>query len=204
MQHDLEIIYDHYKDSNALIKSLERSRNRYFVLNSLILAFLIIITIQPIASIETFTSIIKQKAEINFSIEFGHIQSFVWLCQLYIITRYYQISLQIERQYSYVHIIENEISLKTSFTFSREGESYNKSYPMLIQIIYIFYTFIFPAIIFIVIIIKLDSESSDGFSNIIFDAIIASLSMFMISAYTLSRLNKKLISLIRKFLRIKR
>ena len=59
--------------------------------------------------------------------------------------RYVQDMLYVERQYLYLNKLEKEISyLSSTDIFSREGENYQKDYPIVLNLIDLFYKILMP------------------------------------------------------------
>jgi hypothetical protein len=75
-------------------------------------------------------------------------------------TRYYQTVIQIERQYDYIHHLEEIIGSRFTGTraFTREGKSYLNEYPLFSNWIWLLYTLAFPLIILLCITIRIYGE----------------------------------------------
>lgn len=73
------------------------------------------------------------------------IQTLLWLLIAYVMIRYIQDVLYIERQYIYLDSLEKEISNLSSIDiFMREGTNYQKDYPMVLNFIDLFYKMLMP------------------------------------------------------------
>ena len=73
--------------------------------------------------------------------------------------RYIQDMLYIERQYTYLDKLEKEISnLTISGIFSREGENYQRNYPMVLNFIDLFYKMLMPILFALINIVRILEE----------------------------------------------
>ena len=93
----------------------------------------------------------------------------LWFLLFGLSLKYYQIVIQIERQYIYLHSLEEEInkqySLK-SIAFTREGKSYLHQYPLFSDWIYFLYIAVFPMILMVCIILRMQQDCR----NLAFDS----------------------------------
>jgi len=103
------------------------------------------------------------------------IGSLIWFGLLGLVVRYFQTVVHIERQYEYIHKLEENISSNyDNKAFTREGKTYQKAYPLFSEWTWILYTFIFPLLLLIVIFTKVISEFHMGnkspvlFINVVF------------------------------------
>jgi hypothetical protein len=192
MNANLEILYDHYKDTYENIKSKEKLRSTYFIINGAIVFLLLLLMIHPYESVSAISNIIEKQTGADISSLFPTVVSALWVIFLYITLRYYQICIAIERQYDYLHKLEESLSNALGEIFSREGKSYNNNYPVLSGFTYILYTVIFPALYIFLIAIKLVSEAANILnSNFVFDMIIGFLIILLIVFYFISRIKRK-------------
>jgi hypothetical protein len=151
----LEILYSHYQDSFDKILSKEKSRDRLFFLVVFLLG---LIVVELKYSIELLSAI----SELNFiglkiklnQLPLPVILSTTWTIFFGILLRYYQITLDIEKKYSYLHKLESMISKKIGEKklFDRESTSYltNKGKGFRYWT-WLFYTAAFPGMILIVV-----------------------------------------------------
>jgi hypothetical protein len=64
------------------------------------------------------------------------IQTFIWVIAFYLFIRYFQTNIYIERHYSYIMQLEQDISKELqSNIFNRERKNYLQSYPLILDII---------------------------------------------------------------------
>lgn len=172
---DLEIAYDHYKETFTLIKDSEKDRNKIFIILCLLIAGLYLLATEPNSLFQVLKDLVKEygKTSINFSISI--VQSLLWIVLLFYSMRYFQVNSYIERQYNYLHIIEEEINAKIEFTFCREGKSYLDKYPMVLDLIYYIYTWVFPVIYIGIVLYKILMEwvSTYNMRVVLLDTLIA-------------------------------
>ena len=155
----LELYYDHYKDSNEKLKNSQDRRNKNFIFLCILetLSFLMIYIPEIICNLLS-SGINKQfDSDVHFSITI--LQTFVWLAILYVLIRYVQDTVYIERQYSYISNLEKIIREESqSDIFSREGENYLLEYPAILNFIDLFYKMFSPIFFSIVNIARIHFE----------------------------------------------
>ncbi len=147
----------HYKDTFDNHKSTIKQRDRLFYILLLILS---VFTLQ-LTEGNISATVIEQYAEINSGIEISNsiefISTLLWFLLLGFTIRYFQIVIEIERQYEYLHSLEkllNDFYAGTK-AFTREGKAYLSGYPLFSKWVGWLYTIIFPALILISISIKI-------------------------------------------------
>jgi hypothetical protein len=191
MSINIEILYDHYKDTYENIKQRERRRSKLFIINGVILFLLLLFGIEPTASVSIIVSTIKQRFGADLADIFPVVVSALWLLLLYTTMNYYQVCIHIERQYKYLHEIEALLADMLTQKFSREGKSYKKDYPLLIKIIYILYKGFFPTIYMLCISTRIGMEITLGDCYLVFDLIISIATTAIIFLYFLSSIKIK-------------
>ena len=73
--------------------------------------------------------------------------------------RYFQTVTLIERQYRYIHLLEERISSAfDNIAFTREGKSYLDNYPRISDWAHILYSTVFPVLLLFVITVKIVAE----------------------------------------------
>ena len=87
------------------------------------------------------------------------ISTLLWLLLLGFTTKYYQVVLEIERQYEYLHSLEDKLNgyYPETKVFTREGKSYLSKYPLFSNWVWLLYTVFFPSLIIFSVIIKENS-----------------------------------------------
>jgi len=120
--------------------------------------------IKPDTVVEVFSMGISAKLNASLIIGKGILQPLLWVLIAYVMIRYCQDTLYIERQYLYLDKIEKEISkLMKDSPFDREGTRYLKDYPIVLNFIDIFYKMFSPILFLIINIVHIISEwKSEG------------------------------------------
>lgn len=127
---NIEILYDHYKDSFAQQKEFLKKRDLYtYILLGLILLF----------SFQLHEKEISKSIIVHFlnqyigdvEIQFTYINTIINVVYLLVMMSYYQVNLNIERLYPYIHKIEDALS-EEDFKIEREGLNYLRSYPWML------------------------------------------------------------------------
>lgn len=172
----LEILHDHYKETFSYIREREKQRDRLFLIIIGLLG-LLFLEVQYPNDIQLFLKTIKALgAEINFSIfPVPIITSVTWTVFLIIVLRNCQVSIIIERQYEYLHKLEDVIGgFFQDSIYSREGRAYLPSYPVFSEVVWIFYTQLFPLLIIVlqVLIIYREIKYNVISYNYIYDAMV--------------------------------
>ena len=186
------ILYDHYKDTYAIIAQNINFRNRFFILTFIImiLQFLFAVNQQSIATL--IISLVYNTYEIDVSGQISIIQCLLWIILLYITMRYYQTNVYIERMYLYIHVLENQIENNLKFNFNRESKNYLKNYPKMNDMIDFLYKWFFPVLYCTVIIIKITTEFKQIENMILFiiDLVVFSVCFELTLLYLLFLHNK--------------
>lgn len=172
---NLEIAYDHYKETFTYTKEAEKDRNKIFIIVALLITALYLFAIEPDSLYQVINDLITEQWQISVNVGFGTVQSLLWVILLFYSIRYFQINTYIERQYNYLHKLESDIANKVDFIFEREGRGYLDKYPLLLDMIYYIYTWAFPVIYILVVCYKIILEWINKFSigNVLFNTIIS-------------------------------
>jgi len=94
---------------------------------------------------------IYSQYEMTFSISVVLVQSALWIIIVYILVRYFQTNIYIERQYGYIATLEEIISKEINEScFNRESNNYLENYPKILDVIAFYYTWGIPALIIFV------------------------------------------------------
>lgn len=149
-----EILYDHYKDTIEETKKQESRRNKLFIIILIHIFVLFLVSYKPESMCNVISDLLMEKWKMGFYFSINIIQIAIMISMLYCIIRYYQINIQINRIYRYIHTIENELSKQITKNFTREGKNYLKEYPKTQNIIYFCYKYIFPVFYIIALIYR--------------------------------------------------
>lgn len=149
-----EILYDHYKDTTEETKKQESRRNKLFIIILIHIFVLFLVSYKPESMCNVISDLLMEKWKMGFYFSINIIQIAIMISMLYCVIRYYQINIQINRIYPYIHTIENELSKQISKNFTREGKNYLKEYPKTQNIVYFCYKYIFPVFYIIALIYR--------------------------------------------------
>lgn len=149
-----EILYDHYKDTIEETKKQESRRNKLFIIILIHIFVLFLVSYKPESMCNVISDLLMEKWKMGFYFSINIIQIAIMISMLYCVIRYYQINMQINRIYPYIHTIENELSKQISKNFTREGKNYLKEYPKTQNIVYFCYKYIFPVFYIIALIYR--------------------------------------------------
>lgn len=121
-ENNLELLYDHYKETDRLRLEAQSKRNTSFVICSIIEAVSFFFLIQPGTTLSIFQGVIKEKLGITVAIGNNVFQTLLWLLLSFYLIRYVQNTMYVERQYDYQLMLEKQLDEKTeSNLFGREG-----------------------------------------------------------------------------------
>lgn len=157
----IELLCDHYKDTFTHIKDAIKQRDRLFT----IVLFLVTIFLFQLYSPKDFgdsvSSLISAQLSVQSKIDLAFISTLLWFILLVISIKYYQTVVFIERQYDYIHSLEELISnYFDKKAFTREGISYLSNYPKFSNWTFFLYTIFYPVCLVFVITIKIINEFS--------------------------------------------
>lgn len=163
----------HYKDSFDIHRTTIKQRDTLFYGLLVILA---VFTLQ-MSSADTVANIVNEYVAKVSGVKIGNnidfISTLMWLMLLGFSTRYFQVVLEIERQYCYLHTLEEQLNshYSESLAFTREGKTYLSKYPLFSNWIWLLYTLFFPSLIVFSVVARINSEienmQSIGFNQII-------------------------------------
>lgn len=155
-----EALHEHYKETFSNIKESIKLRDKLLVIVFIVLSLVVLHTFWPIDALTAFSNFTTQKIGIAFSISNGFLSSIIWFAFLAVVVRYTQVVVYIERQYAYIHLIEEELNknYENKVIFTREGKSYLNKYPLYSDWIYLLYTTIFPLVLIVVVFSKITLE----------------------------------------------
>lgn len=147
----LELLYDHYKETFNLSKEAQNRRNKSFLMLCILEAISFWFLIQPEKVFQLLTDGINNGLDVSLSLSNTIMQTLLWIVTVYILIRYIQDVLYVERQYGYLSALEKQISeLNEIDIFKRESDNYLSNYPIVLNLIDLFYKTFMP-ILFIII-----------------------------------------------------
>lgn len=169
----LEQACSHYKDTYEIHQGTLRQRDiLFYILLAATAAFSLQAT-SPEAANSALTEYIANAVGVKVSKDSRLLDSMLWFLLLGTSTRYFQLNVQIERQYEYLHELESYLNkyFPRTTVFTREGISYLGNYPLFSNWIWFLYTIAFPVLLLaaITIRIKLQLSSTLQLTSIAFD-----------------------------------
>ena len=121
----IELLVDHFKDTNEVVAKARTQRDRYFRFLCLFELCNLLFLLHPSEIINCLVSWVDEKYGIILPPMVNVLQVALWLVITYTLVLYVQRSIYIEREYIYLKKLEQEIQTESKVrAFSREGESY--------------------------------------------------------------------------------
>jgi len=157
----LNLIADHYAHTFDFLQEHLKKRDKLFSSVLIILAVMLFIVYTPKEISTLVNQILKESFKFTVDINFLYIQSIIWFALMALSIKYFQSVVFIERQYNYLHNLENTLSKEfENGEFTREGKSYLNDYPKLLDWASFLYSIIFPFVFLIVTSVKIYTEFS--------------------------------------------
>lgn len=155
----LDILYDHYKETFSLSKEAQSRRNKSFFVLCVLESFSFLILIRPEKAFELILDGINIELDRTLQISNTIIQTLLWLLIAYVMIRYIQDMLYVERQYIYLDKLEKAISNNMTVNiFLREGDHYLRNYPMVLNFIDLFYKMLMPIFFGVINVVRIYKE----------------------------------------------
>jgi len=160
MSSDLtSILYDHYKDTCSIVSKAVGRRDRAMLFTIATTGFFAFQTIFPGAADVLVSELIKSKFDQAFKIDLSIIGNVVWVLILLFALRYFQTAAFVERQYDYLHQLEDKLNqVVGEEVVTREGKAYLAKYPMFADWMWALYTIILPLLLLFVTTAKIIGE----------------------------------------------
>jgi len=157
----LSLLHDHYKETFSIIRDREVQRDRLFLWLLVIFALLAVEIQYP----ANFNGVLGHLSLAGNDIDLQRLPLSLllnasWVFTAAFVLKYCQITKAVERQYRYLHMLEDRISdgLGDAELYHREGRAYQEQYPHLLNWAWVYYTILFPAAIVIAVIYLLAVE----------------------------------------------
>ena len=152
---NIEILYDHYKETVLEIKNQENKRNKLFVIILLHICILFLISFKAQSVCNIISDILMEQWKIGFYFSINIIQVFFMISMLYCVVRYYQINIHVDKTYPYIHKLEEKLSTQIGEKIEREGKNYISQYPKTQDFVYYSYKYIFPSLFIFALLYRL-------------------------------------------------
>jgi len=192
----ISTLYDHYKDTCSIIAEAIKRRDRLMLFVILALGFFAFDTVLPDASNIAVNERLNFKFGLNLNLNLAVVANVVWFLLLVFTLRYFQVAVFVERQYGYLHGIEEKLNKKAETELiTREGKSYLNKYPLFSNWMWLLYTIIFPLFLLIVSGIKIWNELKyvyiDGWTgSLLLDSVVFVILVISVGLY-LTTIHKK-------------
>lgn len=171
MPEKLDIYYDHYKETNELNKAAHVRRNKNFIVLCILEAISFLMIVNPDFMCALINETARKHLEYPIKVSNSILQSLIWVLIMYVLMRYVQDTLYVERQYGYLDLLEKKIAVllkegKDDNIFSREGANYLKDYPMVLNLIDLFYKMFAPIFFTFINVVRIKQEWNCGIEKI--------------------------------------
>ena len=171
----LEALHGHYLDTFAHIQTTLRQRDRLFLFILVLISVMLLQMVAPDESERALSEVAGTKLGLSKPLNVTVLGSIIWFALLGLVVRYFQAVVHLERQYDYIHNLEDQLSLHyDGKAFTREGQAYLVNYPLFSCWTSALYTMLFPALLIAVLAVKLGTEvcRSETFGlRVAFDAV---------------------------------
>ncbi len=154
----LEILSDHYNITFELLRKDSTRRDRLFLYLLILISVILFHMIAPDLVTELFTSFVEDQAGIEdtkaaaIAIDVSFIGAILWFGLLSLAHTYFQTVLHVERQYHYIHILEDQLSSYFgNQAFIREGRHYRSQRRKFSSWTKLIFWILFPALLTVVI-----------------------------------------------------
>jgi hypothetical protein len=146
----LDLLHDHYKDTFTLMRDREKQRDRTFLV-VIVLYALLTFEIQYPASFRSSLGTINiggNQLQLQ-RLPLAGLLDASWVLVLAVALTYCRTAINVERQYSYLHRLEEWLSsaLNTPTLYRREGSAYLEGYPVFLDWTWVCYVLIFPLVV---------------------------------------------------------
>jgi hypothetical protein len=146
----VSIVHDHYKETFALIRAREKTRDRSFVLLIGLFVLLALEVLQPVQTAASIRMLHVFGTDLDFSqIPLPYLLDASWVLTLVIALNYCRATAHVERQYPYLHRLEDWMSqaLGNDDIYRREGRTYLSDYPIFLNWAWFAYVIVFPGLV---------------------------------------------------------
>lgn len=111
--------------------------------------------VKPTYSVTVANSWIKNKVGVSLGLNYNLISTSILLLLLWNLIKYFQLCLNIEKQYDYIHKLEDKLNdLSGEYLITREGHHYLNQFPLLSAIIHRIFNFFLPLGIILSMVLK--------------------------------------------------
>lgn len=205
---ELDILYDHYKETCAISRENEKIRNKLFIIVCIIVGLLFMFSYDNNSIIGLMQSWVKGNYNCDLLFSSNIIQAVLWIILFFSTLRYLGLNINLDRSYIYIHQLEEQINKVSSMPIiTREGKNYLNNYPVLNNITYYMYRIIVPIIYYFVIVQKLKLEyiAQQGVNiSVIFQIILGILCIILIVTYLIENIIDIVTDILKQYKKSKR
>lgn len=197
----LEIYYDHYKETYTLNKEVQSQRNKNFAILCVLEAISFLMLRNPDLICGLLNDAAREQLETTIQVSNGILQTLIWILIAYVLVRYVQDVLYVERQYKYLDNLEKKITgLLGNDFFSREGDNYLKDYPPVLNFVDLFYKFFSPVLFTVINVAHIEGEWRTASSKLTLACDTAICAMiFIITWFYFFEVHTRIATLFKKF-----
>ena len=183
--------YDHYKDTWSVQQSYLSERNKLTVSLLVLLVLVAGFIYDPAMLNDNINTYVASHVE-GLAFEMKYLNTGLIFLLLWIMTRYYQAVIKIERMYRYLNDCETNLSADhKKYVINREGAYYSKSKPWFTKVINFCYVVLLPLAIIVIAVVKIVNECAWATDFKVVDFIGLGLIILLSLLYILNRWFKK-------------
>ncbi len=146
----VQILSDHYKDTFSYVRQYLDIRDRMFLFILVLLALQFFQVSAPDESSKAILDFFETHIGFQITVNKDSLNAVLWFVLLSVVIRYFQANVHVNRQYNYLHKLEEKFTeLFEEEVISREGSGYLNDYPLFSKWTNLVYTWVFPALLLI-------------------------------------------------------
>lgn len=151
----LQVLHSHYQDTCSGLQAFRSQRERLLYSISAVLVLVLYDSYAPQDFGGLLTDVLRSKVGLTNVPDLAYLSTLAFLILFGLVLRYCQAVVHIERQYKYLHKLEELLSsLYGGQAFTREGLFYLADYPLLSNWAHYLYTITFPILLLAVIVFR--------------------------------------------------
>jgi hypothetical protein len=147
----LRILHDHYRDTCALLKGYRATRDWCFYFVILVVAAAWFDVVAPDDFAHATADALRARFQLTNVPNLTYLRGVLWFTLLGLALRYCQASLNVEREYKYLHRIEALLAEQVHPAFGREGAHYAANSLPFTGWAHAIYTSVFPVLLVVIV-----------------------------------------------------
>ena len=152
-------IYDHYKETADLVARASNRRDRLMLWVLIALTLFSFEMFFPTPAAQVIGALLAERYGVAVPVDFAIVGNVIWLGLLLFSLRYFQSVAYVERQYPYLHRLEDQLNASLGKELiTREGKSYLADYPNFQEWLSFLYRVAFPTLLLAMSTIKIVVE----------------------------------------------